>query len=121
MGKSRSLTEIEDPDHEEFEAVQAPAQTAVWFQRNIYPECSLLSRELHLLSKTTARFTKASLRKFRCCCPLLGAPANPTTSSADPSSAPDTATASSHPLEYEQVTASARVARAFVILDCLQH
>lgn len=59
-------------------------------QRNIYPRCSHLSRALPLLSKTTAHSPRQALASAL----LPGAPASPTTSSAaDPSSAPDTATA----------------------------
>ena len=75
MGKSRRLTEIEDPDHEEVESVQASAQTAVWFQRNIYPERSRLSCELHLLSKTTAHFHQGNPPEVSLSLP--GAPASP--------------------------------------------
>jgi hypothetical protein len=80
-------------------------------QRNIYPGCSHLSRALPLLSKTTAHSPRQAFGSVL----LPGAPASPTTSSADPSSAPDTATAAATHALREQVSASARVARAFVI------
>lgn len=51
MRKSRSLTGIEAPDHEQVEAVQAPAHRAVWFERNIFGPAAVLHLRASLLSQ----------------------------------------------------------------------
>src|SRR5690242_6980365 len=108
--KSRSLTGIEAPDHEKVEAVQAPAQTGVWFQQNIYLECSCCFQCFTCCPRQEP--THQGKPSETCCCPAHLPPQ--TTSYADPSSAPTQPqpTHSSH-REPGQVTATARIARTF--------
>jgi hypothetical protein len=91
-----SLADFEAPDDLLVEAVQAPAQTAVWSSEISTRAQPAVSSAPALPAQDISPLIKASFAAWNL---LPGAPAHPTTSSADPSSAPDTATATAATLK----------------------